>query len=62
MYPRMPLPTGVVGDEQPTFVNRKQYERILKRREARAKLDAKRKIIAERPVQDHISTQIYSSL
>jgi hypothetical protein len=48
MYTRMPLPSTEVVDDQPTYVNAKQYHRILKRRQARAKLELKRKIPAER--------------
>ena len=33
---------------QPIFVNPKQYERIMKRREARARLENHRKVVAER--------------
>eukprot|EP00968_Pinguiococcus_pyrenoidosus_P007646 scaffold517_cov255-Pinguiococcus_pyrenoidosus.AAC.20 len=37
-----------VSEEQPTFVNAKQYRRILKRRQARAKLEAMRKVPSAR--------------
>ncbi|GFR89077.1 nuclear transcription factor Y subunit alpha [Elysia marginata] len=40
-------PTSDTGDE-PLFVNAKQYHRILKRREARAKLESQGKIPKER--------------
>ena len=41
-FPRMPIPADSLED--PLYVNAKQYSRILKRREARAKLDAEYKL------------------
>ena len=38
-------------DDQPLYVNAKQYHRILKRRQQRAKLEAQGKIPKERRVQ-----------
>ncbi|CAN0536506.1 unnamed protein product, partial [Laminaria digitata] len=37
-----------VTEDPPTYVNAKQYRRIIKRREARAKLEARRKVAPQR--------------
>ncbi|KAG5677454.1 hypothetical protein PVAND_007212 [Polypedilum vanderplanki] len=42
-------PAPVESEEEPLYVNAKQYKRILKRRAARAKLEAQGKIPKERP-------------
>jgi hypothetical protein len=39
--------------QQPTYVNPKQYNRIMARRKARAQLEAHRKIMAARKVRIH---------
>ncbi|XP_013407189.1 nuclear transcription factor Y subunit A-7-like [Lingula anatina] len=44
-----PMPLESADGEEPLYVNAKQYHRILKRREARAKLEALGKIPKERP-------------
>ncbi|KAK7508729.1 hypothetical protein BaRGS_00000295 [Batillaria attramentaria] len=47
MGQQLPVPGADTGDE-PLYVNAKQYHRILKRRQARAKLEASGKIPKER--------------
>jgi len=46
----MPIATNEILEEEPLYVNAKQYRRILKRRQARAKLEADGRIPKERPV------------
>lgn len=46
---RVPQMGGDIGlEEEPLYVNAKQYHRILKRRQARARLDAQIKIQREK--------------
>ncbi|EFX69837.1 hypothetical protein DAPPUDRAFT_300656 [Daphnia pulex] len=45
---RIPLPNAELLEEEPLYVNAKQYHRILKRRQARAKLEAEGRIPKER--------------
>lgn len=47
---RIPLPNAELLEEEPLYVNAKQYHRILKRRQARAKLEAEGRIPKERRV------------
>ena len=49
---RIPLPgSAEILEEEPLYVNAKQYHRILKRRQARARLEAEGKIPKERKVR-----------
>ncbi|EZA57894.1 nuclear transcription factor Y subunit alpha isoform X2 [Ooceraea biroi] len=54
-FQRMALPSAELLEEEPLYVNAKQYRRILKRRQARAKLEAEGKIPKERPKYLHES-------
>lgn len=55
-FQRLPA-TAEFLEEEPLYVNAKQYKRILKRRQARAKLEAEGKIPKTRQVYNII---IYS--
>lgn len=46
----LPVPPAELLEEEPLYVNAKQYKRILKRRQARAKLEAEGKIPKNRQV------------
>lgn len=54
-FQRVPIPGAEFLEEEPLYVNAKQYRRILKRRQARAKLEAEGKIPKERPKYLHES-------
>ncbi|EFN68460.1 Nuclear transcription factor Y subunit alpha [Camponotus floridanus] len=54
-FQRVALPHAELLEEEPLYVNAKQYRRILKRRQARAKLEAEGKIPKERPKYLHES-------
>ncbi|XP_019766955.1 nuclear transcription factor Y subunit alpha isoform X2 [Dendroctonus ponderosae] len=54
-FQRVQIPGQEFLEEEPLYVNAKQYKRILKRRQARAKLEAEGKIPKERPKYLHES-------
>lgn len=56
---RIPLPGAEMLEEEPLYVNAKQYHRILKRRQARAKLEAEGKIPKERRVRLSVAITIH---
>ena len=56
---RIPLPNAELLEEEPLYVNAKQYHRILKRRQARAKLEAEGRIPKERRVRSIVYSSNY---
>jgi len=58
---RLPISTGPeILEEEPLYVNAKQYHRILKRRQARAKLEAEGRIPKERKKYLHESRHLHA--
>ena len=59
---RIPLPGAEMLEEEPLYVNAKQYHRILKRRQARAKLEAEGKIPKERRVGEMLLCILFTQV
>jgi len=57
---RLPISGQEMLEEEPLYVNAKQYHRILKRRQARAKLEAEGRIPKERKKYLHESRHLHA--
>merc|ERR1719249_30169 len=57
---RLPISGPEMLEEEPLYVNAKQYHRILKRRQARAKLEADGRIPKERKKYLHESRHLHA--
>merc|ERR1712079_515535 len=57
---RLPISGPEMLEEEPLYVNAKQYHRILKRRQARAKLEAEGRIPKERKKYLHESRHLHA--